>query len=129
MSDWDFLNGHRVGNNDTGRGINPMFWTTPEAGFNGMFRFWDSGQCIRIIASDGEGWQHVSVSIEKSDRPPYWSTMCKVKDLFWEDEDVVCQFHPRKSEYVNHHPGCLHLWRCTTQEFPTPDPIMVGPRK
>jgi hypothetical protein len=53
--------------------------------------------------------------------------MCAVKDLFWNDEDVVVQFHPAKSTYVNNHPGCLHLWRCTDgREFPTPPEILVG---
>ena len=37
--------------------------------------------------------------------------MCKVKDLFWGEEETVLQFHPRKSEYVNAHPRCLHLWK------------------
>lgn len=53
--------------------------------------------------------------------------MCKIKDLFWEAQDCVCQFHPPKTEYVNNHAGCLHLWKCIDgREFPTPDSIMVG---
>ena len=55
--------------------------------------------------------------------------MCQVKDLFWEEEEVVVQFHPKKSEYVNMHEGCLHLWRSTEKEFPTPPSILVGYRK
>jgi len=93
-----------------------------------MFVFYSArtNERVRCIASDGGGWKHVSVSIIGDNRPPKWGLMCEVKGLFWEDEDVVIQFHPRKSEYVNNHPGCLHLWQSLTQPFPTPDPIMVG---
>lgn len=101
-------------------------------GFNGLFQFYigDSAAKVKVIASDGEGWQHVSVSLhDHPNKTPSWALMCFVKDLFWEPEDVVVQFHPRKSEYVNHHPGCLHLWRCIDgREFPTPPTYMVGPK-
>jgi len=67
-------------------------------------------------ASDGAGWEHVSVSL--LDRCPSWEEMCKIKALFWSDEDLVVQFHPPKSDYVNNHPHCLHLWRkCGSNTF------------
>lgn len=108
-----------------------MIYCTDSAdGFNGMFRFTIDGKLIRTVVSDGEGWKHVSVSIEGETKPPTWSIMCKVKDLFWDDEDVVIQYHPKKSEYVNMHEGCLHLWQPTRNghvlPFPTPPSIMVG---
>jgi hypothetical protein len=53
--------------------------------------------------------------------------MTFVKRLCWDGEDVVVQFHPRESEYVNCHPHVLHLWRHTTKAFPTPPAILVGP--
>lgn len=52
--------------------------------------------------------------------------MCKVKDLFWEPEDWVVQYHPAKSEYISNHPGCLHLWQPLNEKLPTPPSIMVG---
>ena len=80
---------------------------------------------LNIIASDGDGegiakhpWEHVSISNHK--RCPYWDEMCFVKGLFWDDEDVVVQFHPRKSQYVNNHPNCLHLWRPVGIDIPVP---------
>jgi hypothetical protein len=51
--------------------------------------------------------------------------MCFVKDLFWDVEEVVVQFHPKKSEYVNNF-RVLHLWRPTNGVFPTPPAILVG---
>lgn len=58
-------------------------------------------------ASD-DNWEHVSVSSKKT---PTWDEMCYVKQLFFDDEDLVVQYHPPKSEYVNISKTCLHLWR------------------
>jgi hypothetical protein len=126
MSDWKFLNLHRF-KKPSDRALS-MYWSEDSDGFNGLFRFVLDTRWVRCIASDGMDWQHVSVSIEESQHPPTWNMMCKVKDLFWEPEDWVCQFHPAHSEYVNHHPGCLHLWRPTAEKLPTPLSIMVGPK-
>jgi hypothetical protein len=82
-------------------------------------------QKLRIIASDGLGWEHVSVS--RRDRCPTWDEMCQIKALFWDDEDdCVIQYHPPRSEYVNNHPNCLHLWRPIGVLLPMPPSIMVG---
>lgn len=123
MANFEFLNKHRHVIADGT--VMDVFLSTPLDGFNGMFRIPHSNGTLRVIAGDGKGWQHVSVSWEDKNDVPDWETMCYVKDLFWNDEDVVVQFHPRKSEYVNIHPGVLHLWRCTTKEFPTPMRSMV----
>ena len=83
---------------------------------------------IRIIASDGEGWEHCSISINERGKTfiPTWDEMCKVKNLFWDDEDCVIQFHPPKSEYVNCHPDVLHLWRESGINYKTPNKILIG---
>ena len=52
--------------------------------------------------------------------------MCFIKGLFWDEEDVVIQYHPAKSEYVNRHEKCLHLWRPVGVEMPTPQKELVG---
>lgn len=82
------------------------------------------------IGPDAAGWEHVSVSVQRrggATRPalPTWEEMCNVKALFWGPEDVVVQYHPAESQYVNHAP-VLHLWR--RDGFPTPHPGLVGPR-
>lgn len=91
------------------------------------------GRELVIIASDGNdpddrlaGWEHVSVSITGR-HPPNWTEMCWVKDQFWDEEETVLQFHPKKTEYVNLHPGCLHLWRNVGLDHPLPPTILVGP--
>ena len=64
---------------------------------------------LKVIASDGDGWEHVSVSLHN--RCPTWDEMCLIKKLFWDDNDFVIQIHPPKTHYMNTHPYCLHLWR------------------
>ena len=46
--------------------------------------------------------------------------MQHIKELFWGDDETVIQFHPRKSEYVNAMPFCLHLWKRTGIEYQLP---------
>lgn len=80
---------------------------------------------LTVIFSGAEdcGWEHVSVSTPR--RAPNWAEMCFVKDAFWDDEDAVMQLHPPKSNYVNNHPHCLHLWRPSEKEIPMPETILV----
>lgn len=105
---------------------------------------------LRIIVSDGMGWDHVSVSL--ATRCPTWEEMAAVKELVFRDDEVVMQLHPAKKDHVNYHPFCLHLWRPQTTDemaeiarewimsgepceqpavapgpIPLPDPIMVAP--
>lgn len=99
--------------------------TTAAAGNNGLF-FVRAPKCdtLRVIISDQEGWEHVSVSLPH--RCPTWAEMCRVKALFWDDEDCVMQLHPPKSEWVNNMQYCLHLWRPVGVEIPRPPALMVG---
>lgn len=95
-------------------------------GNNGYFRIpLIKNNCpLRVIASDGLGWNHVSVSLP--DRTPTWMEMCKVTALFWDDEDTVMQLHPPRSEWVNNHSYCLHLWQPIGIEIPRPPDYLVG---
>ena len=53
--------------------------------------------------------------------------MCFIKDLFWDGEDVVIQYHAKKSEYVNRYDNCLHLWRPVLEDhIPTTPKELVG---
>jgi hypothetical protein len=118
MSNWPKLESARVKDGP--------YASTRKDGFNGMFRLVIDGHFIRCIASDGMGFEHVSVTEECSTKPLSWSVMCKVKDLFWDEEDWCVQYHPAKSAHINNHPGCLHIWRPLKEKLPIPDPIMVG---
>lgn len=100
--------------------------STPLMGMNGMFIIPYEKETFRVVVSDVMGWEHVSVSLKH--RCPTWNEMCYIKSIFWDDEEAVVQFHPKKSEYVNHHPYCLHLWKRTGFDWDTPPPVFVGPR-
>ena len=82
------------------------------------------GATMYVIASIGMGWDHVSVS--RSNRCPNWPEMCFIKDIFFEEDEVVVQYHPKKEEYINNLEYCLHMWKPQGIEIPRPPSILVG---
>ena len=88
------------------------------------FKLRINGTFVNVIASRGMGWEHVSVS--QPSKTPSWEIMAKVKEMFFEEEEVVIQYHPKKSEYINNHKHCLHLWRPIDKEIITPPTWMIG---
>lgn len=97
----------------------------------------DSRIVLMCVVSDGADWEHVSVSVKvrmfsgqlrESERTPTWEEMCHVKDLFWDRDECVIQYHPRAAEYRNCHKYVLHLWRPTNAIIPEPNADFVGPR-
>jgi hypothetical protein len=102
-------------------------------GLAGAFRLLAPGGALMLALSSGPGglgndtgWEHVSASCEQ--RCPTWEEMCFVKDLFWNEEELVVQYHPPKSEYVNFHPYVLHLWKSIDMTIPLPPMLLVGPK-
>lgn len=67
-----------------------------------------------IVGENEGGWEHVSVSRDDC-KTPTWEQMCKVKETFWHDDEVVLQFHPKNGEYVDLFEA-LHLWRPATMK-------------
>ena len=59
---------------------------------------------------------------------PSWDDMCKLKDIFFREDETVIQYHPAKSQYVNMVTNCLHLWRPQNETLPVPPSIMIGLR-
>ena len=81
---------------------------------------------FHIVASVGEGWDHVSAS--RANRCPNWPEMEFVKRLFFEPGEVAMQLHVAVSEHLSLHPYCLHIWRPNDgREIPLPPAIMVAP--
>lgn len=109
--------------------------STQDMGWNGAFKIRGPiGLDLALIISDQNGWEHVSVqeippNKHTQQKTPSWETMCWVKDLIWDKNEWVAQFHPAEDEYVDAHPYVLHLWAPTDTTFPTPPSWMVGPRK
>lgn len=84
-----------------------------------------SGMRCSVVFSWGGGWEHVSISPFNHRMTPTWDDMCRLKRIFFEDDEAVIQIHPRKQDYVNVMKNCLHLWRPTDQELPLPPLIYV----
>lgn len=131
-TDWTHLEGARV---------SKAGYRSDRGDTFGMFVvFLESGVTLVIIAVAGmpgrkdpmEQWDHVSchartpsVNHTHRQRTPTWDEMCHVKNLFWDPDECVVQFHPAESEYVNTHPNVLHLWKHVDVAFPTPPMLCV----
>lgn len=100
------------GDGNTGDGQNG-FIVLPQKGLNIQF-------------SNGEKWEHVSVS--RRSKMPTYGDMQFAKDLLWDDKLAVMQLHVPKEDHVNVHPYCLHLWRPLHDIIPRPPFILVGPK-
>lgn len=98
-----------------------------EADNDGMGgRYYDktTGKWLNFIFSYQLGWEHLSVSMPS--KTPSWDQMCMMKDIFWREDEVCVEYHPKKSDYVNNHSHCLHIWKPTNVELATPPSILVG---
>jgi len=118
------------------RVLNGALSSTNDDGNNGCFSIpFQSPYTVEVIASDGEGWEHVSVHmvnqyLKTKGKPPFvippWEVMNIIKDIFWDKEDCVMQLHPPKNAYVNNHKYTLHLWKPIGVPIPRPQSWMVG---
>jgi len=77
-----------------------------------------------VIFTASLGWEHASVS--QPNKTPTWDVMCRIKDIFWSEDECCVEYHPKKEDYVNMHEHCLHIWKPMFEELPTPPAIMVG---
>jgi len=57
---------------------------------------------------DGEKWLHVSISHQK--RMPTYDEMVYLKRHWFGNEATALEIHPPRSEHVNLHKFCRHLW-------------------
>ena len=90
---------------------------------SGAFMVPCGGNHLRVIASTGMRWDHVSVSLEH--RIPDWIELEHVKRLFFRDNEWAYQLHAPPTQHINIHPNCLHLWRPQKQKIPLPPAILV----
>lgn len=95
-----------------------------EDGFKGFMTV--DNIVMTFVASWGCGWDHVSVAPTKGSKVPTWQMMCKVKDVFFKDDEAVIQIHPPKDQYINNLNNCLHLWRANDKDMLLPPSFMVG---
>ncbi len=83
---------------------------------------------MKVLASVGSGWEHVSVS--RKNRCPNWIEMEHVKRIFFHDDECCMQLHVPLSDYVSGENNgcihCLHIWKPTDAQIPRPPKWMVG---
>jgi hypothetical protein len=110
----------------------PYIPNDPEGGFFRIPHPELRDHFLSVIAWQGREWEHAAVTVHpykiRPGRSCTWEEMSFIKSLFWEDDQTVMQLHPMKSEYVNNHPHCLHLWKPANQEIPLPPSLLVGVR-
>jgi hypothetical protein len=106
---------------------NPFLTSDESYGNNGIFIIPYKNIKLCCVISSGSDWDHVSTHVEcvKKKRCPFWDEMCFVKNLFWNEDETVIQFHPKKSDYVNCHPYTLHLWKSQIVDYVLPPKIFV----
>lgn len=97
---------------------------TSNDGMGGHYYDKESGKNLNFIFSYQMGWEHLSVSMPS--RTPSWNQMCRMKDIFWNKDEVCVQYHPKEEDYVNMHKHCLHIWKPTNEILPIPPHILVG---
>ncbi|MGY3615716.1 DUF7694 domain-containing protein [Bradyrhizobium sp. USDA 10063] len=114
---------------EDGRIRQGYYASTAQDGPRGAFMIMGpTGEYLTILSSGTDrefGWEHVSVSTRR--RTPNWAEMVFTKNLFWDESECVVEYHPPRSDYVNHAPNCLHLWKPVTGDIPMPPSFLVGP--
>ncbi len=122
MRDLHELDAYRITDKDR------LWFTQGDAG-DGNLGMFEVPSCtdrgvLRVIASNGDGWDHVSVS--RKNRCPNWPEMSQIAAMFFRDNETAMQLHVPASDHVNNHPHCLHWWRPHGVEVPRPPAIMIG---
>ena len=104
----------------------PINWSIKKLGSDGGFYKSRNGLAVIIsccVESDGKNWVHLSVSRKNS--IPTWGELVDVKEIFLGKNAVAIQVLPPRSEWVNVHPFCLHLYQCL-DDRPVPDFRKLG---
>lgn len=106
--------------------------TNDKDGCNGLFRWTEGPLSVQAMASDKEGWGHVSVTVWRTVgentgayEMPNWELMQRIKQLFFGPKTWAIQYHPPDRERVNNHNTCLHLWSPLKAKLPLPPREMV----
>lgn len=62
------------------------------------------------IATKNDGSKCLHVSLSRKSRLPSWDDVKRVKDAFIGEDKEAYHVLPKKADYINIHPYCLHLW-------------------
>ena len=94
--------------------INPNGWTRVRQDSHGAAYRSTKTQATAIcsvdLEADGKRWVHLSVA--HPNRLPTYQELSEARDVFLGEEARCIQVFAPKSEHVNIHKYCLHLWHC-----------------
>lgn len=85
----------------------PVEWVLAKRGSAAGTVYAGTGGLTAIVSRDDGMW-HVSVS--HPSRYPTWDEMASARERFTPDHVTMAMVLPPRSEYVNLHNTCLHLW-------------------
>lgn len=77
-----------------------------------------TGAVLKVVASSGDDWDHLSVSLPN--RCPNWIEMEFAKRKFFNPEEVCMQLHVAEADHLSIHPHVLHIWRPQKKKIPLP---------
>jgi len=115
MIDLNRLNGHRIMDQKI-----TDYYGGFGSGGEGAFHIPSpvDGKPILVIASTAGGWDHLSIS--RQNRMPNQRELDHVYRMFFKPGETAMQLFVPKSEHVNIHENCLHLWRPQEEGIPKP---------
>jgi hypothetical protein len=100
--------------------------STDADGWNGSFMVPLEGEMWYVVLNDQLGWRHLAIANAQKNLTPTWSVMCRVKQLFYGDDEWACQFHPPKDEHgISDFPYRLHLWSPLEETLPVPVMVVI----
>ena len=98
-------------------------WTppAPPLGYSMVRRSIDGAHYVRTLTGasvivsateelDGRAWVHFSMA--RADRLPTWEELVEGKEAFLGRESKAIMVLAPRSQWVNIHPNCLHLFVC-----------------
>lgn len=105
-------------------------WSSEKGDTFGVFIIRIGSYALLCIVGDGHFWDHVSVTVRDKKgrqikRLPNYNELCKVKNLFFEDDEIVVHYFVPATDHVNINDWCLHLWKHQQKPFPRPPMYMV----
>lgn len=80
-------------------------------------KLFDADGGLHIIHGIEDGKRHVSIS--HASRYPTWDEIKDVREQLCGEQETMAMILPPKSEYVNVHPFCFHLWQLNDKELTT----------
>ena len=76
-----------------------------------FYQFTFEGKSFIVSSTEKNGWGNVMISSPRNSKDlPSFSTLKKIKKIFWNRGDLIFQYYPTKNKYVNVYENCLHLY-------------------